>query len=430
MTNSESFGHDLSRWLHEDGEHRVPDHLTDALLETAATRQRPWWSSPERWLPMETTFQARTAPIPRLAWATVLLAALVLSIAMFMVVGPGQRRLPHFGEAANGEIAFIDGGTLKVAAADGSDVRSLVALPDGAERLTFSSDGTRLAYRTTGASPSIVVAEADGSGAIVLAAGPENGVSGPIAWSPDSRRIAFTGAAAVGTRTIEVMDADGSDRRRVFADAADASADRFDPVWSSDGRWISFFSNEANGYVALNVVHPDGSGATRLPTSPLNPELLQARWSPDPGESRIAYVAGGYVKVWDLTTASETTAGTGFWPTWSPDGRYVAWFGDGVHVAAFDDLLVGNRRSLLLFPPVSNDCQVHVLASGMAQSRLCAPAEWSPDGAWVYGPDAAGTSLLFAPSDGSKAVRTITLDHPIDLSRDSPGQVAWQPVAP
>ena len=429
MTNNESFGHDLSRWLHEDGEHRVPDHLMDALLETAATRQRPWWTSLERWLPLETTFQARTAPIPRVAWATVVVAALVLSIAMFMVVGPGQRRLPHFGAAANGEIAFIDGGTLEVADPDGSNVRSVAALPNGAERLTFSPDGTHLAYRTADASPSIVVAEADGSGAIVVAAGPESTASGPSAWSPDSRRIAFTALAADGTGTIEVMDADGSDRRQVFADWA-PPADRFDPAWSPDGHWISYFSNEANGYVGLNVVHADGTGAMRLPTSPLNPELLQARWSPDPRENRIAYVAGGYVKIWDLATSAETTAGTGFWPTWSPDGRSVAWFGDGTHVAAFTDLLVGNHRSLLLFPPINDYCQVDPHSQGMAQSRLCGPAEWSPDGAWVYGPDATGTTLLFAPSDGSKAFRTITLDHPLDLSLDLPGYVAWQPVAP
>ena len=35
MTTNEIFGRDLSHWLHEEGEHRVPDHLADVLW-------RPW----------------------------------------------------------------------------------------------------------------------------------------------------------------------------------------------------------------------------------------------------------------------------------------------------------------------------------------------------------------------------------------------------
>ena len=93
------------------------------------------------------TFSGRLAPIPRLGWAAVvLLALLVLAAAALFVAGVGQRHLPHFGAAANGQIAFIDGGNLRVAAADGSNPRTLAPLPDGAEQLAFSPDGTRFAF--------------------------------------------------------------------------------------------------------------------------------------------------------------------------------------------------------------------------------------------------------------------------------------------
>ena len=65
MTTDDRFARNLSAWLQEDGEHRVPDHLTEVLRADAATRQRPWWSSPERWLPVDTTFRARPFQMPR-----------------------------------------------------------------------------------------------------------------------------------------------------------------------------------------------------------------------------------------------------------------------------------------------------------------------------------------------------------------------------
>ena len=78
MTSDDMFGRDLSRWLQEEGEHRVPDHLAEVLVQTVATRQRRWWSSPERWLPMQSTL--RLAPVPRVAGLIVVLALVIAAI--------------------------------------------------------------------------------------------------------------------------------------------------------------------------------------------------------------------------------------------------------------------------------------------------------------------------------------------------------------
>jgi hypothetical protein len=92
MNRTDRFDDLVSDWLHEDAEHRVPEHLEAVLRRTSSERQRPAWSSLERWLPMDTTIPVRRFNRPalgRIALA-VLLIALVGSI---LAVAASQRRL-------------------------------------------------------------------------------------------------------------------------------------------------------------------------------------------------------------------------------------------------------------------------------------------------------------------------------------------------
>jgi len=429
MTANDDFTGMISGWLDEKAGRGAPGYLDEILARTTRTPQRPAWSSLERWLPVQMTFSGRLAPIPRLAWAIAVLAMLVLAAAALLAAGVGQRRLPTFGAAANGQIVFIDGGNLRVAAADGTNERTLIPLPDGAERLTISPDGTRFAYRTRGPVPSIVVANSDGSNPVVVARSADLGTGEPFAWSPDSRRLTYTRVlVADRIATIEVVDADGSHATQLIQGSAADATDRFAPAWSPDGEWISFFSGEANGYVALNVIHPDGLGAQWLSTSPMNPEIIDMSWSPDPAQSRVVYVAGQSVKMFDLVTSKETFVGTGFWPTWSPDGERISWWGLGSLAAKVADVLAGHARPISLFPSFgSGYCQDHPEAAGKSS---CGPAHWSPDGLFVYAPDVAGKSILIARSDGSGTVRSIMLEQPIGLADGPGGLVDWQAIAP
>ena len=93
------------RWLHEDAEHRVPDHLDAVLRRTQTERQRPAWSSLERWLPVQTTLRLAPGPEDRLAprgprpGHRARRGRLVVGLA-------GIRPAPPFGPARNGAIVF------------------------------------------------------------------------------------------------------------------------------------------------------------------------------------------------------------------------------------------------------------------------------------------------------------------------------------
>jgi len=366
--------------------------------------------------------------MPRPLWFLALLAVLVLAAALLVLAGVGQRRLPHFGAAANGGIAFVDGGNLNVAGPDGLTIQSLISLPAGATAMSYSPDGTRLVYRTDEQAPSIIVINADGTNATTVATGASVTADGPIAWSPESRRLAYTGLID-GRADVVLVNADGSRLAPLGRAAGLQLRERSYPAWSPDGQWISFFTPEANGYIGLYVVHADGTGEQRLSTSPINPDILEMSWAPDPTQRRLAYVSGGFVKMFDLATSKEATVGTGFWATWSPDARRISWWGSGTEVAIVDDVLADRTRSVHPFAAVNTGgaCKEHVDLTGKA---ICSPAQWSPDSIWVFGPDVVGRSILFATVDGTQPKRTIRLDHPIDTENGPGGQVAWQPVAP
>ena len=81
-----------------------PGYLDEVLASTARAPQRPWWSSPERWLPVDLTMRRPRRPAirPRVIALLVLLALLVASIAAYPPSRTRHRLPPPFGLAQNG----------------------------------------------------------------------------------------------------------------------------------------------------------------------------------------------------------------------------------------------------------------------------------------------------------------------------------------
>jgi Tol biopolymer transport system component len=132
------------------------------------------------------------------------------------------------------------------------------------------------------------------------------------AVNADGTTIVYAALREDGGADLWVMDADGSDGRRLLAcPEAQCAA----PAWSPDGRRIAYERREAAG---------DGFGAPRIwlldpgsgETTPLfaNEERtgFAPRWSPDAQRPRLAYVdeAESAVRIYDFGDGSSTLVPT------------------------------------------------------------------------------------------------------------------------
>ena len=98
---------------------------------------------------------------------------------------------------------------------------------------------------------------ADGSEQRALTRDYELGFTGPPAWSPDGRLIAYPSDGGDYVSQISVVNPDGSGRRTLSR--LSSYGENRDPAWSPDGRTIAY-EGYADGDYGLNLVGADGSG--------------------------------------------------------------------------------------------------------------------------------------------------------------------------
>ncbi|MBN1259760.1 MAG: PD40 domain-containing protein [Anaerolineae bacterium] len=87
-----------------------------------------------------------------------------------------------------------------------------------------------------------------------------NGIAYSPAWSPDGVKIVYVGQEVQRSDDIFIMNADGSDARRLVEN--DWEWDKH-PFWSPDGRQIVFWSNRT-GVMQIFVMSPDGSNVKNI----------------------------------------------------------------------------------------------------------------------------------------------------------------------
>ena len=259
MTTEDRFARNLSAWLAEDGAHRVSDHLAEVLVHSAATRQRPWWSSPERWLPVDTTLRPRPFNFPSAGrlLTVALLVLLAAAIAVF-AIGSQQHRLPPpFGLARNGPLVTSHDGDI-YAVDQVTAVERLLVGGDGYDfSPMYSRDGTKLVFLRSDGRPSstpgvdvmltMVVANADGTG--VHAVTPPTKDLDWFDWSPDSTRIAY-----VSAKQLFVVPAVGGEPTRIRS-----TGPMHFPTWlPPDGKEIVYRLETTSP--AIFAIAADGSG--------------------------------------------------------------------------------------------------------------------------------------------------------------------------
>jgi hypothetical protein len=228
----------------------------------------------------------------RYAWA--------VAAGLVLVVLPLGGALGATSSGANGDIAFVRGGSIYL-----TSTGSL--LVTGAVDPSWSPDGTKLVFSVAGTLETCTVISCTGT--IVSLPGATTGTE-PV-WSPDGTKIAY-----VSSGSIHIVTVPGGTDSTLTAGT--------DPSWSPDGLSLVF----SNGGAIFTC-----TVASCSPTS-LVGSGTQPAWSPD--STTIAYqVAGAHSQIFVIpsgggsatqVTPSSTDDETA--PTWSPDSTSVLYAGD------------------------------------------------------------------------------------------------------
>ena len=407
---NESVDRIFVEWLQEGPERGPTEGLRRALTATHRTKQRPGWTIPERWLPMQLAMRPALNPRPFLLVVMVALLA-ILAVGALVFVGSQRRPAPPIGLAGNGSIVTGVGTEVWLANADGSDPHRLDIGLGQSISPVFSPDGTKLAFMTrVGAMTpySLFVANADGTGARSLT-GDMKVVTSELAgitWSPDGQTLVFASIDAGSDRLYRV----GADGGALVA-LTDEQSNRAWPAWSPDGAWLAYQGKPASEGSSLMISRPDGSGERTLASvKAFNASFAGAQWAAD--SQRIAYfrsVSGPHVVAFVDLEGQETVVSLpdedAVNPVWSPDGRFLAYSVNPTGGFVVD---MADQTKRILIPTLFSDC-------GMA---------WAPDGTALLGLDAACTGVYRIPLADPRAASRI------DFPEAPINNATWQRTAP
>jgi TolB protein len=192
----------------------------------------------------------------------------------------------------------------------------------------FSPDGEAIAFTSDrGGKTGVYLMSSDGSRQRALSLKNDN----EPAWSPDGGKILFD-SGRKGAPGLYVINSDGTGLRRLTRgqhySAGEGSSD-YAGSWSPDGSRIVFTSHRTGGN-QVYVMNADGSDQRRLTKTEIDGEALQPAWSPD--GSKIAFMSGLgnkreiYLVNSDGTGLRRLTNNREYdgSPSWSPDGSRIA----------------------------------------------------------------------------------------------------------
>jgi hypothetical protein len=430
MTTPMRHERDLSPILADLAMAPYPDYVDDVLGRTGRMRQRPAWTFPGRWLPMDLT--TRTLPTARLPWrqlGILALIALLLAVALAVYVG-GQRRVPApFGPARNGLIPYTSNGDIYVGDPVTGTTRLLLGGPESDASPGYSPDGTKLAFiREVPQTPAVAqvpvdlyVMRDDGTHVTKVTSAPLAKVVWAT-WAPDGRQLAVIHPVD-GVNQLDLLDVEGRVPPQRLVGALNADLLAFRP---QAGREI-LFRAIVGGKYGLFVMDADGTDVRPLvkPTNSadLDQDLNGAIYSAD--GNRIFYQrwTPDSIQLWvmnaDGTDQHEFVSKPG--PGWdgipdpSPDGQWVAFW-------SVPEDENGHLNGPQRVSVVRADGKEPVIQTGPPLNGTVRRV-WSPD----------SSKILMIPDDGSGSPAYLldpTGGSYTTVAWDSDTDLDWQRLAP
>jgi Tol biopolymer transport system component len=394
----------------------VPDYFDDMLQQTSRARQRPAWSSLDRWLPIGVI--ARPALVRLPAWRPILIVILLaLLVAGGLLIYAGSRSVtlpPPFGPARNGLIVYAtsDGDIATLDPATGATA-IIIGGPTVDSEPLFTNMGDQILFaRETSDGGTYNLARADGSNVreVIRAHKPIDWLN----WTPNGDRFIYTLSPSAAGQTFIVDPAKGTTTALKFDVSAEGATwrpghDEF-VFHSTKNGVFGYYLAKGNGSTYRLLAEPDGAG-DQWALSPDGSSLVYMTWIDTNG-------LRGRLHLLNIDSRKDrllTPVGDGYeWlsPQFSPDGtailaeRYVDTATGAFHLAS---LPVTGGGSPVVFGPE------HATGTSGAQKLF------SPDGKSVLATYLEDNSTWLLDAAGGPG-------QPVSWPYS--GGPAWQRLAP
>jgi len=425
MTVEQRLERDLPAILGDLAMGPYPDYVEPFLAAAAHRRQRPAWTFPERWLPMD--IATRRVAAPGLPWRQLgvlaLLALLVVS-AVAVYVGSQPRPADPFGLAANGLVADFHDGDIRTIDPTSGAIRPIVTGDDYDAFPVFSRSGAWLAFLRASFDddltwPELWAVRPDGSDLTQLTFASLTHVD-TFEWTVDERaiivksrvdgrmRISLVAADGSGTRTFD--DVDIAEHGWLAARPPDGRQVMFNTPADLDGfgGGLSTLDLDTGAVRPIMVPEPSTGLSSGFVWSPLGDRFAYGLAHRDgPIEIHVADADGSN----DHVVAHRPGATFEAWPLWSPSGRY---------------LLIERRLLDETVVPVVVDLETGeevVIATTISHNG--ATKEWAPDESSIL---AVRTSE--GGVDGSPELWDVATGAVTPVPWEAEGIPTWQRTAP
>ncbi len=221
-------------------------------------------------------------------------------------------------------------------------------------------------------------------------------------WSPDGMQLAFTSPCAKNeefyrSSGIFIINADGSG----LTPLPSMGGGDFDPVWSPDGKQIAFTSLRNGGRPRIYVINLEDSSVTRI--SEQYAYDRQPYWSPDGSQIAFVTTQKGPVQIWTMNADgsnpqlfSRSGDAINSHPIWSPDGTVILF----TQVSN-----TGRIPSIVAASYNDGEYSEYKYVLGPVPIR---EAKYSPDGLWLVfesWPEGSNHDIYIMSSSGAGRTR-------------------------